>query len=171
MSAADLLSALVPVGIAFAALLMSMRRASQPIVLPRDYEQMIRLIDTLTARIAALERDVRLVQTWANKLAAQVVQLGGNPISLEEVEAAKNGRIQAVTSDPNRLVQLLKATYNVEELDALAFELKAPDGTLGGGDVAIRAYRLVTWAQRRGRLIDLADAIWRERPDALGGER
>jgi hypothetical protein len=144
---------------------LAMKKTPIPIADTR----LLQMVDRLQIRVDELEKDLRLVQTWAARLSAQVVSLGGQPITITDIEQAHNGTIHALSNEPQKLLQILRNEFDIDELELIGLELGVRKGMLGDGDVDARAAKLFRHAEAQRRLPDLAFAIWRERPAAARG--
>lgn len=144
---------------------LAMKKNPTPIADTR----LLQMIDRLQTRVDELEKDLRLVQTWAARLSAQVVSLGGQPITITDIEQATTGTIHTLSNDPSKLLQILRNEFDIDELELIAVELGMRKGMLGAGTVDDRALKLLRYAESQRKLPDLAFAIWRERPAAARG--
>lgn len=116
--------------------------------------------------LRATQGELRDVQTYAARLAMQVIRLGGEPIRMTDVENSSSGSAHTLSWDAKRMLSVLRESFSAEELDVVAFEIGLKSGELGEGSPDTRAVKLIEAAKGRGRLIDLAGIIVRERPDA-----
>jgi hypothetical protein len=153
---------LVIASVSAALFIYVMRRKETP---PVD-SRLLEMVDRLQARVDTLELRVMQLQAWASSLSSQVVGLGGQPVSFAEIQQTQNGAVHQMAEDSARLLRILKDSYSVDELETVALELGAKDGTLGTGNVDARAAKLVRYAQNHNKLNELAFCIWRDRPDA-----
>lgn len=64
------------------------------------------------------------------------------------------------------LTALLVRYFNMEELEALSYEVGIQWESLGGEGLPVRALRLVEYSRRRGLINPLREAIKRARPNA-----
>jgi hypothetical protein len=68
-------------------------------------------------------------------------------------------------ADPKQLYEILSTRYNIGELRTLSFQLGVDYEDLAGDNRAGKALELVLYAQRRGRLDDVANYIDQTRHD------
>lgn len=155
------LQVLIPPVLAVAALVILVRgRASS--------ESLV--INQMLKRIDDLETKMTLSLAWAMQLSQQVVELGGKPIRFEDVERMQNAAVSSIKSDPSKLLGVLSTLFSIDELESLAFELGAKEGSLGNGEIDARALRLIRYAKSRNKVDVLAHLVWRQRPDAYIGD-
>lgn len=146
--------------------------------LPAD-GRLLEMIDRLNAEVAGLndrlkategelrttQSELRNVQTYAARLAMQVIRLGGEPVTMADIEDTTTGTIHTMSRDTKRMLMMLREEFSIDELDVIAFEIGIRRGELGEGDIDSKALRLMEKAKAQGKLVDLAAIIWRERPD------
>jgi hypothetical protein len=154
-------SLIPPLLVVAAMFILVMRKQTLPIA----DQRMIQMIDRLQKRVEILEEKLSLVQAWATKLSTQVVELGGKPIGIADIEPSSDGSIHLIAREPAKLLGLLRDHFSLDELESIAFEIGAKAGTLGDGNIDARALRLVRYAENNDRMLALAFAVWRERPN------
>lgn len=118
------------------------------------------------AELKTTQNELHNVQTYAARLAMQVIRLGGEPVTMADIEDSGTGKIHVLSRDTKRLMNILREEFSVDELDVIAFEIGIRRGQMGDGDIDSRAVRLMETAKNQGRLIDLAAIVWRERPQS-----
>ena len=130
-----------------------------------------KLVDSLREESETLRRDVRelrhdaaLLRALVNELTQQVLKMGGKPSTLQDVEFLQNEALRKISNDTNLMFRTLKDTFNVDEINSLAFTLGIPDGVLGTGTKSDHALRLIEWCKNRDKLLDLSFELQRERP-------
>ena len=69
-----------------------------------------------------------------------------------------------LSSDPNRLAEVLREQFSLGELQDLSYELGVNFEELGGGSKAGKSRELVGYLQRRGMLDQLVEDVMRRRP-------
>lgn len=136
------------------------------------------------ARIDVLELDGRITRQWIAMLTAQIVMLGGNPVTERDAASALGltvpgsvVREQARPGVPpnpqdvhDRLRRVLAERFSLGEMASLGMSLGYDPESIGGGTLPERAAAMVDYARRRGQLPQLKAAIERERPGALAQE-
>jgi hypothetical protein len=161
----ELFQTLIPLFMVGLAVVLLMRK--QPATVTPADDRLLQMIDRLQRRVDDLERQLAMMHAWATRLSAQVVGLGAQPIAIADIEPAQTGTIHTMSKEPARLLALLKAHFSSDEIESLALELGASEGTLGDGTKEAKARRLVRFAEDRGKTLDLAFLIWRERPNEV----
>lgn len=146
--------------------------------LPAD-SRLLEMIDRLQIELTGVKDELRVtqgelrttqgelrnVQTYAERLAMQVIRLGGEPVTMADIEDTTTGTIHTMSRDTKRMLMMLREEFSIDELDVIAFEIGIRRGELGEGDIDSKALRLMEKAKAQGKIVDLAAIIWRERPD------
>lgn len=159
-------------GISIVLLVYVMQKKNAPAPVSQTDNRLLEMIDKLQTRVDSLEREddekrkrIMALEMWAVRLSAQVVKLGGEPVQFSEIAQAQNTAINGIAKDRGALLRILRDHYSNDELDAVAVEIGARDGTLGQGSIDARSARLVQFAQQQNKMLDLAFIIWRDRPE------
>ena len=69
-----------------------------------------------------------------------------------------------LSSDPNRLAEVLRDQFSLGELQDLSYELGVDFEALGGESKAQKSRELILYLQRRGKLDLLVEDVMRRRP-------
>jgi Mg2+ and Co2+ transporter CorA len=161
-----LLQTLLPLAMVAWAIALFMRKTPAT-PLPAD-SRLIEMIDRLQQELNEVKAELREMQDWAARLSAQVISMGGRPVTLTDIENASrsSSAIHRLSNDKAKLIDILKNEFSIDELELIASEIGAPGGTLGVGDVDEHVSKMINYATRKGKLMDVAFAVWRERPDS-----
>lgn len=126
------------------------------------------------ARITALEVEMRINRQWTAMLSAQVVALGGNPVTEFDAASALGipvpggpvaGKPSGPVVDTVKLAQILGSAFNLGELASLAFDLGVDlEQVAPNAGLQRQAQELVALMRRTGRLKDLEQAVRSARP-------
>jgi hypothetical protein len=161
-----LIQTLIPLLLVAWAVVLFMRKQPAP-TMPAD-ARLIEMIDRLQVELNEVKAELREMQDWASRLSAQVISLGGRPVTLRDIEnASKSSSVIHRLASGNRatLISTLKNDFSIDEIELIATELGARGGALGDGDIDARVAKLMQWAQRENKMMELAFIVWRERPD------
>lgn len=173
-----LLANYVVAGISIALLVYVMQKKNVQPAMPAD-SRMLEMIDRLQTELTDVKTELRgtqdelrttqgelrNVQTYAARLAMQVIRLGGEPVTMADIEDTSTGKIHMLSRDTKRLLHILRDEFSIDEIDVVAFEIGVSRGQLGEGDIGARVVRLMEIAKAQNRLVDLAAIVWRERPE------
>jgi hypothetical protein len=73
-------------------------------------------------------------------------------------------QVAPLSSDPNRLAEVLRDQFSLGELQDLSYELGVDFEALGGESKAQKSRELILYLQRRGKLDLLVEDVMRRRP-------